>query len=95
MKVTKAQARRAGKKLNVDFDVIDEDTLKFGMNIELEHGKRHGITNVTNDSILVSAKIALAHLEEYPDYYEALEKMEDKLKKKWKGKKKPHIFLEE
>lgn len=95
MRVTKSQAARVGKKLGVDFDVIDVDTLKAGMNVELEHGKRHGITNVTNDSLLISAKIALAHLEEFPDYYEALEKMEEKLKKKWKGKKKPHIFLED
>lgn len=93
MKITKAQAARAGKKLGVDFDIVDIDTLKQGMNVELEHGKRHGITNITNDNILISAKIAMAHLEEYPDYYEALEKMENKLKKKWKGKNKPHVFL--
>ncbi len=93
MKVSKAQAARAGKKLGVDFDAVSVDTLKIGMNVELEHGRRHGITNVTNDSLLISAKIALAHLEEFPDYYEELEKMEIKLKKKWKKKEKTCNFF--
>jgi len=33
-------------------------------------------TNVTNDDPLVTGKIALAHLNEFPDYYTRLEKME-------------------
>lgn len=94
MRVTKTQTIRIGRKLNVDFDVISVDTLKSGINVEMEHGKRFGkILNVTNDSITKSAIIALAHLHEFPDYYEALEKMEEKLKRKWKGKRKPCIFL--
>lgn len=93
-KATKTQTLRAGKKLGVNFDVISVDTLQTGINVELEHGKRHGRTNITNDSIILSATIALAHLEEFPDYYEALEKMEEKLKLKWKGKKKPNIFID-
>lgn len=93
MKVTKAQASRVGKKLGVNFGVISLETLQAGINVELEHGRRHGRTNVTNDSISLSATIALAHLEEFPDYYEALEKMEQRLKKKWKGRRKPDVFL--
>lgn len=93
MKATKTQTLRAAKQLGVNLDVIDVDTLKKGINVELEHGKRHGKTNITNDSIIMSLKIACAHLEEFPDYYEALERMEEKLKNKWKSKKKPKIFL--
>jgi hypothetical protein len=92
-KVTKTQTARVHKKLEVDINSVSIDTLQKGINVELEHGKRHGKTNVTNDSITLSATIALAHLEEFPDYYEALEKMEEKLRKKWKGKLKPKIFL--
>jgi dTDP-4-amino-4,6-dideoxygalactose transaminase len=66
-KVTKTQAIRAAKKLGVNLDVIDIDILKKGINVELEHGKRHGKTNVTNDSITLSLTIALAHLEEFPN----------------------------
>jgi hypothetical protein len=93
MKVTKAQALRAAKKFGVNLDVIDLDTIKKGINVELEHGKQHVKTNITNDSIMTSIKIACAHLEEFPNYYSELEKMEEKLTKQWKGKRKPNIFL--
>ncbi len=93
MRITKSQAIKAGKKLGVDFDVVEPTTLWRGMIVELEHGRRRGISNVTNDNLLMTAKIALAHLEEFPDYYDALEAMEKKLKKKWSTRTKPNIFL--
>jgi hypothetical protein len=62
---------------------FDIDTYKFtlkdlkkGMNIELEHGKINKLTNVTNDNIYMTGKIALAHLIERPDYYHQLDKLE-------------------
>jgi len=48
----------------------------MGLNIELEHGKRNAFTNVTNDDEILTAKIALAHLNEFPDYYTRLNKLE-------------------
>ena len=46
------------------------------MNIELEHGTVDPLTNVSNDDPVISAKIAIAHLEELHDYYERLEEIE-------------------
>ena len=46
------------------------------MNVELEHGRRDPLTDVTGDDPLVTAKIALAHLREMPDYYTRLSRME-------------------
>ena len=43
---------------------------------ELEHARRDPATNVTGDDPIVTGKIALAHLNEFPDYYTRLEKME-------------------
>jgi hypothetical protein len=48
----------------------------MGLEVELEHGKRDPPTNVTNDDPVLTGKIALAHLNEYPDYYTRLAKME-------------------
>ena len=45
------------------------------MNVELEHGFK-GDWNVTNSDPIATAKIALAHLDELPDYYTRLKKME-------------------
>ena len=57
------------KKLNIDFSKFSLDDFITGLNIELEHGLVNPITNVTNNALLSTAKIALAHLNEFPNYY--------------------------
>ena len=71
------EARETGEKLGIKWDEFDVDQFRRGMNVELEHGFRDSLTNVTNDDSLVTGKIALAHLNEFPDYYDRLEKMEE------------------
>jgi hypothetical protein len=51
------------------------------MDVELEHGLHDLSTNVTGDDVVVTAKIALAHLNEFPDYYTRLERMEEEAKR--------------
>ena len=77
---TAEEAKRVGKLLGIDWSKFDVEQFKLGMNVELEHGKRDTNTNVTNDDILTTGKIALAHLNEFPDYYTRLEKMEEEAK---------------
>ena len=55
--------------LNIKFDKFSPEELLEGMNIELEHGLVNSKTNVTDDDIVMTAKIALAHLNEFPNYY--------------------------
>ena len=57
------------KKLNVDFSKFSIEDFITGINIELEHGTVSPATNVTNDNLEMTAKIALAHLNEFPNYY--------------------------
>jgi CBS domain-containing protein len=57
-------------------DEVDLEQLRIGMEVELEHGRRDPLTNVTDDDPLLTAKIALAHLRELPDYYTRLAIME-------------------
>ena len=56
-------------ELNIDFTKFSLSDFITGINIELEHGLINPKTNVTNNDLLTTAKIALAHLNEYPDYY--------------------------
>jgi len=58
---------RIAKDLNIDFSKFPFEDFKRGINIELEHGMEN--INLTNDDLLKTAKIALAHLNEYPNYY--------------------------
>lgn len=57
------------KILNIDFKNFSFDDFKKGINIELEHGKINPKTNITNNNLIMTAKIALAHLNEFPNYY--------------------------
>jgi len=80
-----SQASEIAKQLNIDWDSVKFDLEQFrhGMDVELEHGSEDEITNVTNDDPLLSGKIALAHLNEFPDYYVRLDKMEEEAEKFW------------
>lgn len=55
--------------LNIKFDKFTPEELLTGINIELEHGLITPETNVTNNDLIATTKIALAHLNELPNYY--------------------------
>ena len=62
-------AYKAARVLNVNFNNFTPEEFLDGINIELEHGTIAPATNVTNNNLIITAKIALAHLNEYPNYY--------------------------
>lgn len=80
---TEKEAKTTGIKLGIKWDKFNVDQFRRGMNVELEHGKRDTDTNVSNDNMPTTGKIALAHLREFPDYYDRLEKMEKEADKFW------------
>jgi len=75
---TAEEARRVGEEIGIDWASapFDLEQFRMGMDVELEHGLHDGVTNVSDDDPIVTGKIALAHLNEFPDYYTRLEKME-------------------
>ena len=83
---TTDQAKQIGEKLQIDWSKFDVEQFRMGMDVELEHGTVDPRTNVSNDDPLITGKIALAHLTEYPDYYTRLEKMEDEAEAYWEKK---------
>ena len=74
---TDEEARRIGDEIGVDWTTIPLDQFRQGLAIELEHGSRDPQTNVTNDDEVMTGRIALAHLKEYPDYYDRLSRVEN------------------
>jgi Protein of unknown function (DUF5661) len=70
------EAKRIGEALGIDWSKFDVEQFKMGLNVELEHGKRNSSTNLTQDDEVLTGKIALAHLNEFLDYYTRLQKME-------------------
>ena len=85
--LTLDQARAIGEQLGIRWNRFDVEQFRAGFGVELEHGTVDQRTNVTNDDPLVTGKIALAHLTEFPDYYTRLAKMEEKAKGFWNSKK--------
>ena len=73
---TGEEARQIGEKLGIDWSKFDVEQYRMGLDIELEHGLVDPHTNVTDDGPIMTGKIALAHLNEFSDYYTRLEKME-------------------
>lgn len=75
---TTDEARRIGEAIGIDWSTarFDVEQYRMGLDVELEHGARDPKTNVTGDDPTVTGKIALAHLNEFPDYYTRLAKME-------------------
>ena len=70
------EAKRIGEQLGVDWSKFDVEQFRMGLDIELEHGLVDLKTNVTSDDEIMTGKIALAHLNEFADYYTRLDKME-------------------
>jgi len=73
---TAEEAKQIGEALGIDWSKFDVEQYRMGLDVELEHGKVDQYTNVTNDDPSMTGKIALAHLNEFPDYYTRLDKME-------------------
>jgi hypothetical protein len=80
---TSDEARGVGTEIGIDFDAVpfDLEQFRMGMDVELEHGFRDSPTNVTHDDPIVTGKIALAHLNEFPDYNTRLARMEAQAEK--------------
>ena len=73
---TTEEAKQIGEKLGIDWVNFDVEQYRMGLDVELEHGLIDPHTNVTNDNPIMTGKIALAHLNEFPDYYTRLDIME-------------------
>jgi hypothetical protein len=84
---TLSQAKTIGEQLNIHWEKFDQRQFRAGLGVELEHGTVNQATDVTKDNPLLTGKIALAHLTEFPDYYTRLEKMEAEAKSFWDAKK--------
>ena len=78
---TTEQAREIGDKLGIDWIRFNVEQFRMGLDVELEHGLIEPSSDVTGNDPILTGKIALAHLNEFADYYTRLDKMEQEAKK--------------
>jgi len=83
---TADQARDIGARIGIDWghSRFGVEQFRMGLDVELEHGRRDPVTNVSDDDEITTGKIAWAHLNEFPDYYTRLERMEDEAEAYWR-----------
>jgi Protein of unknown function (DUF5661) len=81
------EAQRVGTSLGIDWKKVDQEQFRRGLEVELEHGARDPETNVTNDDLSLTGKIAWAHLKEFPDYYARLDKLEAEADTYWASRR--------
>ena len=81
--ISEEQAKSVGAQIGIDWEhaPFDVEQFRAGMDVELEHGSRDPKTDVTGNDPTITGKIALAHLNEFPDYYTRLEAMEEEAKR--------------
>ncbi len=77
------EAKKIGEQLGIDWSQFDVEQFRMGLDVELEHGTVDSNTNVTDDDPIMTGKIALAHLNEFSDYYTRLAKMEKEADAFW------------
>jgi len=82
---TAEEAAAIGAELGIDWKAFGVEQFRMGLDVELEHGLVNPETNVSSDDPLTTGKIALAHLREFPDYYDRLEEMEVEAEAFWEG----------
>jgi hypothetical protein len=72
------EAQAIATELGIDFGQLgcDLEQFRMGLDVELEHGSRDPETDVSGNDPVVTGKITLAHLTEYPDYYTRLAVLE-------------------
>jgi hypothetical protein len=84
---TTEEAKKIGDEIGIDWNKVQIEEFKQGLHVELEHGLHDDETNVTNNDLITTGKIAWAHLKEFRDYYTRLKKMEDEAEEYWENKK--------
>ena len=92
-RTTMKQARRVGDKIGVDWDRFDLEQFRAGMDVEFEHGAHDPQTYVTGDEPILTGKIALAHMKEFPDYYERLGRMEKEAEREWARRRRANLLM--
>jgi hypothetical protein len=86
---TMKDALTIGKTLQINWQEINLEQFRLGLEVELEHGKHDPSTDVTGDDPIKTGKIALAHLKEIPDYYTRLAVLESEAETHWKTVRAP------
>jgi uncharacterized protein DUF5661 len=73
------EARRVGESLHIDWEQVDLEEFRQGLMGNHKPGAIDPETGLAYDSVLLTGKIVLAHMEEFPDYFTRLAKLKEEV----------------
>jgi Protein of unknown function (DUF5661) len=65
--ISSDEAKRIGESLHIDWEQVDLEQFRQGL-----MGPE---TDLTYDGVLLTGKVVLAHMQEFPDYFDRLAKL--------------------
>ena len=83
--ISKEEGMVVAEYLGIEFRGFTIEEFVVGLNIELEHGTKAKENNITDDDIVMTAKIVMAHINEFSNYYKYLPEFEVMLGEKLKS----------
>jgi len=73
------EAKRIGDSLYIDWDQVDLEQFRKGLMGNHKQGSIDPVTELTYDGMLLSGKVVLTHMEQFPDYFNRLEKIKTEI----------------
>ena len=73
--ISSDEARRIGDAMHIDWDQVGLEQFRKGLMGNHEQAAIDPETGLTYDGVLLSGKLVLAHMQEFPDYFTRLEKL--------------------
>jgi hypothetical protein len=75
--VSSEEAKRIGESLHIDWDQFDLEQFRQGLMGEPRESAKDPEIDQAIDGVLLTGKVVLAHMQEFPDYFTRLEKLEE------------------
>ena len=73
--ISSEEAKRIGEAIHIDWEQIDLEQFRQGLMGNHKHETMDPETGLVYHGVLLTGKVVLDHLQEFPDYFTRLEKL--------------------
>ena len=78
-KISTDEAKRVGESLHIDWEQVDLEKFRQGLMGNHKQDAVDPETGLTYDGVLLTGKVVLTHMEEFPDYFTRLAKLKEEV----------------
>jgi hypothetical protein len=77
--ISSEEAKRVGESLHIDWEQVDLEKFRQGLMGNHKPGDIDPETGLAYESVLLTGKVVLAHMAEFPDYFSRLAKLKEEV----------------